>query len=146
MQDLVREIVERVAAGQELELVDMEVHPGKHPLVRVFIDKPGGVTVADCGRVTRELSVNFLVEDAIPDDTLIEVSSPGVDRPFRTLRDYERNLGRLIEARHAAGGKETVTTGTLLSAGPEGVMLDTGKGEITLPMESIKQARQVISF
>lgn len=147
MEQLVREIVGRVVAGRGFELVDVEIHSnGRRPLIRVFIEKTGGITVGDCSLVTREINVNFLVEESIPEDSLLEVSSPGLDRPFKTLRDYERNLGKQVEVRYADKGRELTAAGRLESASAEGVTLNTPKGALEIRMESVKTAKQHISF
>jgi ribosome maturation factor RimP len=94
----VRQIAERVAASQGLELVDVEFRGGgKARLLRLFIDKPGGVTHEDCAWVSRELGNIFDVEDAIPGGSYtLEVSSPGLDRKLTKPADYERFAGSRI--------------------------------------------------
>jgi ribosome maturation factor RimP len=93
----VRQIAERVAASQGLELVDVEFRGGgKARLLRLFIDKPGGVTHEDCALVSRELGTILDVEDAIPGSYTLEVSSPGLDRRLTKPADYERFAGSRI--------------------------------------------------
>jgi ribosome maturation factor RimP len=94
----VRQIAERVAASQGLELVEMEFRGGgKARLLRLFIDKPGGVTHEDCVFVSRELGTILDVEDAIPGGSYtLEVSSPGLDRKLVKPGDYERFAGSRI--------------------------------------------------
>jgi ribosome maturation factor RimP len=94
----VRQIAERVAASQGLELVEIEFRGGgKARLLRLFIDKPGGVTHEDCAYVSRELGTILDVEDAIPGGSYtLEVSSPGLDRKLVKPADYERFAGRRI--------------------------------------------------
>lgn len=94
----VRQIAERVAASQGLELVDVEFRGGgKARMLRLFIDKPGGVTHEDCAWVSRELGTIFDVEDAIPGGSYtLEVSSPGLDRKLTKPADYERFAGSRI--------------------------------------------------
>jgi ribosome maturation factor RimP len=85
----VRQIAERVAASQGLELVELEFRGGgKARMLRVYIDKPGGVTHEDCALVSRELGTILDVEDALPGGAyLLEVSSPGLDRKLLKLAD-----------------------------------------------------------
>ena len=80
--DRVRSIVDRVAASSGLEVVEVELRGGgKSRMLRVFIDKPGGVTHDDCANLSREVSTILDVEDAVPGGSyLLEVSSPGLDR------------------------------------------------------------------
>jgi len=91
----VRQIAERVAASQGLELVEVEFRGGgKARLLRLFIDKPGGVTHEDCATVSRELGTILDVEEAVPGGSYtLEVSSPGLDRRLMRPGDYERFAG-----------------------------------------------------
>src|SRR5512143_3672441 len=94
----VREIVGRVTASQGLELWDLEFHGGgKSRMLRIFIDKPAGVTHEDCANVRREVGTILDVEDAVPGSYTLEVSSPGLDRRLRNAADYERFAGSKIK-------------------------------------------------
>jgi ribosome maturation factor RimP len=94
----VRQIAERVAASQGLEVVEIEFRGGgKARLLRLFIDKPGGVTHEDCAWVSREVGTILDVEDAIPGGSYtLEVSSPGLDRKLLKPADYERFAGSRV--------------------------------------------------
>ncbi len=89
----VQELVERIVARLELELVHVEWAGGRQLTLCVYIDKPGGVTVDDCAEVSRHLSVHLDVEDFIPAQYLLEVASPGLDRGLYKAADYERFAG-----------------------------------------------------
>ncbi len=96
----VREIAQRVTASQGLELWDLEFrgaarHGGR--LLRIYIDKPEGVTHEDCANVSREVGTILDVEDAVPGSYTLEVSSPGLDRRLRNVADYERFTGSKIK-------------------------------------------------
>ncbi|HLH09061.1 MAG TPA: ribosome maturation factor RimP [Terriglobales bacterium] len=95
----VRRVAERVTASSGLELVDLEfLGGGKARMLRLFIDKPGGVTHQDCESVSREVGTILDMEDLIPGDSyLLEVSSPGLDRKLSKPADYERFKGSLIK-------------------------------------------------
>jgi ribosome maturation factor RimP len=84
-------LLENTLAGLGYELVDLE-RSAKGALLRVFIDKPGGITVEDCALVSNHLSRLFAVENVAYDR--LEVSSPGLDRPLRTERDFARFAGQ----------------------------------------------------
>ncbi|MBX9865363.1 MAG: ribosome maturation factor RimP [Burkholderiales bacterium] len=83
-------ILEQTVPGLGFELVDVEITPAK--IIRVFIDKEGGVTVEDCVSVSNHLSRVFLVEEV--DYNRLEISSPGLERPLKKLQDYVRFIGR----------------------------------------------------
>ena len=82
------------------ELVDVEyVKEGGTWYLRAYIDKEGGITVDDCEIVSRAFSDRLDAEDFIDDAYIMEVSSPGLDRPLKKDKDYERSIGKLVEIR-----------------------------------------------
>ena len=97
--DQIHAIVERVAASYGLEVVEIELRGGgKSRMLRIFIDKPGGVTHEDCASVSREVSTIFDVEDAMPGGAYtLEVSSPGLDRKLFRAADFERFQGSRVK-------------------------------------------------
>jgi ribosome maturation factor RimP len=97
--DQIHAIAERVAASSGLEVVEIELRGGgKSRMLRIFIDKPGGVTHEDCARVSREVSTIFDVEDAMPGGAYtLEVSSPGLDRKLFRAGDFERFRGSRVK-------------------------------------------------
>ncbi|MBI3651781.1 MAG: ribosome maturation factor RimP [Acidobacteria bacterium] len=91
-------IIERVTKREGLELVHWEMTGPRHNAVlRIFIDKDGGITHSDCETVSHQVSALLDVEDAIADSYLLEVSSPGVDRPLYKRADYERFKGNKVK-------------------------------------------------
>src|SRR5215510_6881442 len=97
--DHIREIADRVAASMGLELVEVEMRGGgKARMLRITLDKPGGVTHEDCANVSRDVSTILDVEDAVPGGSYtLEVSSPGLDRKLLKPEDYERFTGSLVK-------------------------------------------------
>jgi len=97
--DHVRAIAERVAASLGLEVVELDLRGGgKSRMLRIFIDKPGGVTHEDCANLSREVSTILDVEDAVPGGSyLLEVSSPGLDRKLFRPADFERFQGSRVK-------------------------------------------------
>jgi ribosome maturation factor RimP len=95
----VREIVERVAASNELEVVEVELYgSGKTQILRIFIDKPGGITHENCARLSREVGTILEVENTAPPGAyVLEVSSPGLDRKLVRPTDYERFAGSRVK-------------------------------------------------
>ena len=89
-----------IALGMGLELVGVEFHSGSHAVVRVFIDRElVGVTVDDCANMSRAISALLDVEDPIPGQYTLEVSSPGFDRPLFKLSDFARFAGEFARIR-----------------------------------------------
>lgn len=91
-------IIEPVARGRGLELVEAHfVTEHGRKVLRVYIDKPGGVTVGDCGSLSRELGTIFDVEDAVSGKYMLEVSSPGLDRPLIKPAHFEAAIGKKVK-------------------------------------------------
>jgi ribosome maturation factor RimP len=97
--DRVREIAAQVGASSGVEVVEVDMRgSGGARMLRVFIDKPGGVTHEDCANVSRELSTVLDVEDAVPGGPyVLEVSSPGLDRKLSRPADFERFTGSRVK-------------------------------------------------
>ncbi|PYV64243.1 MAG: ribosome maturation factor [Acidobacteria bacterium] len=122
--DQVHAITERVAASLGVEVVELELRGGgKARMLRIFIDKPNGVTHEDCANLSREVSTILDVEDAVPGGSyVLEVSSPGLDRKLVRPEDFERFQGSLIKLttkepvngnRHFEGRLEQFAAGRL---------------------------------
>jgi ribosome maturation factor RimP len=123
-EDRVQAIAERVAATSGLEVVEMELRGGgKSRMLRVFLDKPGGVTHEDCAQFSREFGTILDVEDVVPGGSyVLEVSSPGLDRKLTRAVDYERFTGSKVKLmtrepvngnRHFEGRLESFRDGRL---------------------------------
>ncbi len=139
----VREMAERVAADRGLELVHAEVAGGaRSPVVRVFIDKPGGVTHEDCSGVSQHLGTLFDVEDFIPSSYTLEVSSPGLERGLYSREDFERFAGRLarMKTRGAVGGQRNFRGRIVSVEGDEIVFDDKTTGRVRVPVPEVAKA------
>ncbi|MEJ2006911.1 MAG: ribosome maturation factor RimP [Acidobacteriota bacterium] len=125
-------IAERVASGEGLILVDVELKGGRsNPLLRVYIDKPGGVSHADCALVSEQMSAILDVEDPFPGSYVLEVSSPGLDRKLVKPQEYGYFTGRRarVVVREPVG-EQKVFEGKLAG-------LDRGRVKISLDDERI---------
>lgn len=124
------------------ELVDLQASTGGR-LLRLFIDKPGGVGVEDCAAVSRQLTRVLEVEGV--DYERLEVSSPGLDRPLRKPADFERFAGQKAEVRMRtadAGGRRRFV-GVLRGAEGDQVRLDLDGQTVALPIGDIERAKLV---
>src|SRR6266853_7007716 len=91
----IREAAERVARSVGIDVVDVEWKVGKQRFLRVYIDKPEGISHRDCETVSNQLSVILDVEDLVPGPPyILEVSSPGLDRKLTRPAEFERFTGR----------------------------------------------------
>ena len=132
-----------------LELVDIEyVKEAGEWYLRVYADKEGGITINDCEAVSRSLSLLLDREDFIPDAYILEVSSPGLLRPFKKDRDFERNLGKPVELRtykSINGSKEF--SGILTAYDSTTVTIETdGAGAVTFERKDLSLIRKYIEF
>ena len=135
------ELLESTVPPLGYELVDWETTPGGR-LVRVFIDKPSGVDVEDCARVSEHLTRLFAVENV--DFDRLEVSSPGLDRPLTKLADYARFAGEEAQLTLAApidGAKRI--KGIVRGTEGENVLVETAAGVRAFPFGTIGRARLV---
>ena len=135
------ELLERTVPALGYELVDVDF-ASRGKLVRVFIDKPNGVDVEDCARVSNHLTHLFAVENV--DFDRLEVSSPGLDRPLTKLADYARFAGCEVQLTLTApidGAKRM--KGIVRGVDGDNVNVETAKGMQTLPFASIGRARLV---
>ena len=83
--------------GLGFELVDVEFQSGGIGVLRVYIDKAGGIGLEDCAEASQQISALLDVEDPIPGSFTLEVSSPGLDRRLRTLEHFERYVGQRVK-------------------------------------------------
>jgi ribosome maturation factor RimP len=135
-------VVEPAVTGMGYELVDVQASNGGR-LLRLFVDKPGGVTLDDCAAVSRHLTRVLAVEGI--DYDRLEVSSPGLDRPLRKERDFARFAGQKAEVRmrtpDATGRRKFV--GVLRGAEAGQVNLEMEGRVLGLPIDDVDKARLV---
>ncbi len=139
----VRDIAEQAAIDYGLELVHAEVAgPDGHPTVRVFIDKPGGVTHDDCSEVSIQIGTVLDVEDFIHSAYTLEVSSPGIERGLYGRADYERFAGHQarIKVRSPVNGQRNFR-GRIVGVDDCNVIFeDKTSGRVAIPIDGIAKA------
>jgi ribosome maturation factor RimP len=135
-------LAKRVADEQGVEIFDIELLGKGKLLLRVIIDKEGGVTLGDCERLSKSLGTVLDVEDLFPGSYTMEISSPGLDRPLKGIKDFEKNVGRLcriitiekIENQNFFIGRITKINGNFIK------FLVNGR-EIDIPFEKLSKAK-----
>ena len=150
----VEKIVLPVLSSMGLELVDLEYkREGKAMILRLFIDRDGGITLDDCADVSREVSEILDVEDVIPGRYSLEVSSPGIDRPLKRPGDYEKFRGRLVKIRtfevleDDEGNRRKTFLGELLGLEGGVVRLRLKEGQMAgIPLEKVAKANLEYEF
>jgi ribosome maturation factor RimP len=143
VEERIRGIAERVAAEHELELVHAEVGVlGRNAAVRIFIDKPGGVTHEDCSTVSHHVGTLLDVEDYISSTYTLEVSSPGLERGLYKRADYERFAGHLakMKAREPVNGQRNFKGRIVRVEGDKVIFDDKTSGEVKVPLAAIAKA------
>jgi len=136
-----QQLLESTLRGLGYEFVDLE-RSGKGKLLRVYIDKPGGIDVEDCAAVSNHLSRLFTVENV--DYDRLEVSSPGLDRPLKKLADYARFNGQEVQiSLHEMTDGAKRWKGVLRGVEGDGVLLETAGGTRTIALTAIDKARLV---
>lgn len=147
--DAIGKIIERVVARESLELVHWEmVGPRNNFVLRVYIDKPGGVNHGDCEVVINQIGALLDVEDLIANHYTLEVSSPGIERGLYKKADYERFAGNRIKLKttEPIDGQRSFR-GLLLGIREDTVNLDAdGAGPIEIPYEQIAKANIEYKF
>lgn len=147
VREEVRQLAGPLAEEDGFELVDVEqTSAGRHRIVRIYLDKPGGVTLGDCARFSRRLSDCLDMNQTIPGSYHLEVSSPGLERPLRTLEHVARFRGRRASlVTHEPHDGRRKWDGELL--GPEGdragIRTDDGT-EQWFDWAEVKAARLVV--
>jgi ribosome maturation factor RimP len=135
----IEEIVTPVLRDHGLELVDLEWRAhGPRGLLRVYVDKPGGVGISDCERVSREIGDVLDVSDVIEHRYDLEVSSPGLDRPLRKEREYRWAVGKRVKCWVAEGSD---VTGRLVAVTDDRLVVDVEGVAHEVPRSQVRKAR-----
>jgi len=147
----IREIAARVAGAYGLDIDDVTMRrEGGQDVLRVILDRPGAaatpedsVSITDCENVSRELGTILDVEDLLPGRYVLEVSSPGLDRPLRSARDYERFVGRLAKiVTREPIDRQTAFAGRLRGLEGDDVLFESEGGKLVkLPLRLIRRGR-----
>jgi ribosome maturation factor RimP len=140
----VERAAEAAARRSGLELVEVELKgAGKSQLLRITIDKPGGVTHADCETVSREVSAELDADDPIPGTYQLEVTSPGVERKLKKWQDWERFRGQKakIVLKEPAGDLKHFDGVIVQTADDRTVTVELAAGrQVTFPFEQVDRA------
>lgn len=149
--ETVYEIAYPIAKKHGCEIFDVEYKKeGADYVLRVFIEKEKideSVSINDCENVSRELSDELDKKDPISNAYMLEVSSPGIDRPLRNKDDYEKYLGRDVDVGlyNKINGQKTLT-GSLVGYGDDYIVLMNGKEEIKIELEKCAYVKLAIVF
>ena len=141
-------ILTPIVESRGFELVDVEyVREAGCWYLRGYIDKPGGITVNDCEDVSRAFSDILDEKDFIEDSYIMEISSPGLDRPLKKEKDFKRSLGKSVECKlYKAINKQKEFEGILKDFTEDTVTIETEGNELVLDRKDIAMIRLAIDF
>ena len=145
---LVIDLIEPTLQGSEIKLVDVEYKKiGKDWTLRVLIDKNQGVTVFDCQKLSREIEDLIEIHELIKDHYVLEVSSPGLDRPLKKESDFVRNKGKQIQVNTDSPiNNSRINTGTIRDFSNSTLFLENNNDTLEIPLINIMQAKLIIEF
>ena len=145
----IKPFVEQFLVREGYELVDLIIHgkPGSRS-VQCYVDRPGGITVGECAALSHRLSDSLFSSEQDPgsDPVRLEVSSPGLDRPLRTSKDFGRNIGRNVSIDCTEGDEHIRRVGTIGNCTEQGIELMSDGQTILVPFASIRQAKIQIQW
>jgi ribosome maturation factor RimP len=147
----IRELFQPTLTFLGYELYDLTLTgTGGHTTLRVQIDRPEGVTLDDCERVSKSLSALLDQADPLPTRYDLEVSSPGAERPLRNLDEYRRFVGKRANVRYRLGESEQVAEGRLTAVSDRMIELQLGEGKhqrtAAIPLADVVAARLAIDL
>jgi ribosome maturation factor RimP len=145
--DVVRAYAQPLADDAGLDLLDVQVKgSGSRTLVKVTVDRKGGVGLAECQQLSRDLSRRLDDADPIDSRYQLEVSSPGVTHPLRTQRDFDRVEGKLVVVHRRDGGAVDEVRGTVIHAAESEVVLDADGDRISIAYDDVHTATQALPW
>jgi ribosome maturation factor RimP len=145
----VEKIAENATKDAGLELVHVEIGgTGRKPTVRIFIDKPDGVTLEDCSLVSQRVGKILDEEDFIPSAYTLEVSSPGLERGLYNLKDFQKFAGEMakVKTNEAIGGQKNFSGKITGVEGQDIIFEDKINGTVTIPYNIVTKANLQIDF
>jgi len=143
-KELLQKKITSFLADDGLELFDFKIKMRQGVAdVELFIDRPnGGISLEECAKINREINTFIEEEGFYGDDYTVSVSSPGLDWPLKTMRDFQRVIGFDVEVQLDSEDVKKILKqkGTLVSVDEQTVVLETSKGRVKVLLENIKQA------
>jgi ribosome maturation factor RimP len=138
LSDTLHALIAPVLRQFNVDLIALELKGSKrNMIVRVVADQDGGISLPTCAAISRALSAELDIADLIPGRYRLEVSSPGVDWPLKTKRDFERHLGRLVNLQFQQGETVASVEGTIQAVSETDVTIAAGGEVVAVPLTSV---------
>jgi ribosome maturation factor RimP len=145
----VQELAERVAGAHGVEVLELGLRrQGRSQVLSVVLDSDDGVDADVVERVSKELSLELDEADPLPGSYILEVTTPGLDRPLRSGRDFRRQRGHEVEILREANGERprTQLRGTVVAADDQVVTLEVGGSQIRVPLSDVVRGKVVLPW
>ncbi|MBI2105148.1 MAG: ribosome maturation factor RimP [Candidatus Omnitrophica bacterium] len=144
----IQALAEPILAGHDMELVELTSHPqGGQRLIRFLVDRVGGVTIQQCAQANRRINEALDAADLVEGSYTVEVSSPGLDRPLVSQRDFERALGEDLDLTlQEPDGRASELRGMLLAVQREALVVKTPGGNLTVPRARVRAAKKALRW
>ncbi|MDI6744289.1 MAG: ribosome maturation factor RimP [Thermodesulfovibrionales bacterium] len=148
LEETTLKMARQVADDQNVEVLEARLlGRGKGTLLRVTIDRSGGVTLDDCERFSRSLGLMLDTEDSLQGPYNLEVSSPGLDRPLAALKDFEKHMGKLVRIiTKDKIDNQNFFLGRITGISADIIQLDINGKERNIPFDNISRARLEIEI
>jgi ribosome maturation factor RimP len=148
VEESVLKLARQVADDQRVEVIGVRLlGNGRKKLLRVTIDKEEGVTLDDCERFSRNLDLLLETTDIIRDSYTLEVSSPGLDRPLTILKDFEKNMGKLVRViTKEKVDNQNFFLGRIVSISGDRIGLNVGGRTVEIVFDNISKAKLEIEI
>ena len=148
IQQVITELAKPIVEGLNYELVDVEfIKEGANWYLRIYIDKPGGINIDDCQTVSEKISDILDKEDPIEQSYYLEVSSPGLERPLKTERDFIKYKGELVEVKvfQPIDGKK-IFEGELIGLIEGKIVISQNGNNIEFEKDKVAIVKRAIKF
>jgi len=148
IQQVITELAMPIVEGLNYELVDVEfIKESANWYLRVYIDKPGGISIDDCQAVSEKISEVLDEKDPIEQFYFLEVSSPGLERPLKTERDFIKYKGELVEVKlfQPIDGKK-IFEGKLIGLINDMIVINQGGNNIEFEKDKVTKVKRAIKF
>ena len=144
----IQALVEPILAEREVELVELTCRPqGGQVVIRLLVDKVGGITIQQCAQINQRISQVLDEASIVEESYTVEVSSPGLDRPLVSKRDFERAVGEGVQLEMTIeNGRTKALRGMLLAVQPDAIVVKTTAGNVTVSLGNIRLAKKTLRW